>query len=397
MTIEIPKSKILYFFLWFSYIKPDAFNYIIGLKTLDEVYNISRVVSAAIILYLAYKIKASFINIYSECIIVYFIILSIMTAQYHGSYQELLIYISEVTGAVLLVCCASNTNTINYCIGGLLDALCINLVINSITVFAFFSKGGMYPDITKNGFYLGYDNIHLIYILIYFTLSIYYDYSYYDRIRLSTVVVHLVINIAVIICWSGTAVISLGTFYILIILSRFSKLYFILNEFFVVGVNAFFFITVVIESKFNIVATITLKLVGKALNNNRKYMWIRYEKYITGKFFLFGHGYMNSFRRVLETGYVHAHNVYLDLLYEVGICGLLLFLFMVFMTIRITRLYGPKHKHILLIGVFSYLIAFQSEGFSKLFLVILLTISYFVSITNYEMKEVYGREKTNEV
>ena len=288
----------------------------------------------------------------------------------------MIVLVADILGICVLIAISRIKDEIYVCLSGLTNVLLINLLINSLTVFLYNNQGGVRPGLLKNLYYLGYDNLHIIYLLPYIAISIFLDKMYYGRTRRLTIIFHLVFIITSVICMSATTIIILILFYLLSFYSKCNAIKKLLNEYFIIGGAIFVFVVYVLREHYEKYIQLFVNLFGKNLKSGRERIWILYEKAIGNGNIIIGHGYMNEKLRESIVGVMHAHNMYLDLIFEIGIIGLAVFLIITAIGIKAGRATQIDSIYILISAIVCFLVGFQVEAYRKTYFIMLIAVIY---------------------
>lgn len=375
------KKKIWwYFFLIFPYIKPSIISDLQILSMLENIYDIWRLISVILVFY-SFLLRKK-INPFILSIFAYFGYIFFITLVRQGNYWNMIVQEGSMLAVCLLVFICSDKNELKYLLYAFKELLAFFLFINAITVFIYEPRGGMYvsdiylDSIKVNNYFLGYDNKHINYILPYFGVSIIYDRLYYGYIRNKTIILHIIINLAVIMCASVTTWAAIVIFYFCLLFME--KKYFkkLINSYIILIGNFVVFYFLIILRIYNKLSIYIIKIFHKDLVFAREYIWKLYLNAVS-KHFVLGYGYLSSTGRVAHAGVVHAHNMYLDILFEVGIVGIILYIIIIFLATNAGKSIICIDQKIAIIAIIAYMLAFQAEAFRYCpTFFILLTFAY---------------------
>lgn len=380
--IQIKKISIIFFLFWFAFIKPGIFYFISNLNFVGDLYNVIQLLwsSIVIVLFLIYFANSSDELMY--CIAVYMVYLVGITLIKGESALELFMYLIRVTGVVLAIHLAFSLNRLRECMIAFVYALGINVFINCITIFFNSSTGGMYSGIIKNGYYLGYDNVHIVYTLPFLACSLFYDLFYYQKCKMITLIMHILVGSSILITKSATTMVAIAIFYFFAIALKSLKLSCIINEWTIIGVNIFIFIFFVLKRHYLFFRQLFERIVGKNLHDVRQWIWNKYEKVVFRDPILFGHGFMSDRRRLLTVGPIHAHNMYLDILFEGGVIELILFMLIIFVCLRKSRMNNATYIGVIVASIIAFMVAYQVEVYNKVLVFAVITFCYYYSEIN---------------
>lgn len=382
-VIELKKVAIAYFVFWLFYIKPGIFYFIQSLNWAGDVYNICQLFGAGMVILLAIIYAAGSTDELIWCMVVYLGYLIVVSLIKSGSMLELFMYTIRVIGVILAINIAYNTGALRDCFVAFIYALGINVFINCMTIFLYASEGGMYSGVIKNGYYLGYDNVHIIYTLPFLACSLFYDLYFCRNCRKITIFMHILIVASVLITHSGTTIIAVMVFYALSLLVKNEKARVLFNEWIIIGANIFIFIFFILKKKYLLFRRFFYGIAGKNLKDVRQWIWNKYERVIFRDPLILGHGYMSDSKRLQNVGSIHAHNMYLDILFEGGILELVIFLTIFLVCIRKSRIANKPINRILISCIVAFMIAYQVEVYNKIFVFAIVSFCYYFSGLEY--------------
>lgn len=389
--IVIKKCTWLYVLFWFSFIKPGMYYFVPKLNIYGDIYNAFQLLFSLIVISLFFIYYIDGIDEFFVVLIAYMTYLLGISIIRGTSIIDAMLFAMRIMSPCFLVCMSNKRSEIRECLNGVIIALAISVSINALTILAYCSRGGIYPDIIMNGYYLGYDNVHIIYTLPFLVLSMFYDLYYEGRLRIITILLHGVIVLTVLMTKSGTSIIAIILFYLCSIMLERKGWLWISNEWVVVLGNVCVWIYFVLWNNYTKMIRMLQRVSGKNLYDVRHRIWNRYEKIISIDGFLWGHGYLSDYQRQIKVGIVHAHNMYLDLVYEVGLIGLAIFLLLVFLCIKNARTTRTPYGGIIISGIISFLIAFQVEAYNKVFFVVILAFLFYFS-SNKDNETIRSKE-----
>lgn len=360
------KKTWWYLFLIFPYIKPAIISELQALSILENLYDIWKVISFAIIIILFLQMKKA--NFFVLSIFAYFGYIFLITFFRKGNYSNMLVQEGSMLAVCILVFICSNKGELKYLMYAFKELLAIYLFINAITVFIYEPQGGMYVsdiylgNIKSNNYFLGYDNTHINYIIPYFALSIVYDKMYYKHIRAVTIIMHSIIDIAVILCSSATTLATITIFYFLLIFMERKYLKRFVNSYSICFGNFIVFYLCIIMRIYHKLSGLIANVFHKDLSVARERIWQLYLNAVS-KHLVLGYGYLTSNGRLNTAGVVHAHNMYLDILFEAGIIGIILYMVIVFLATNAGKEIVNEEQKIIIIAIIAYMVAFQAEAF----------------------------------
>lgn len=373
-------KKIIYILFLLPFFRPRSvavffpkLNYI--------VYTIFPIIVLCIVLMFCIKNKCfSKITIYIYGLM---LILFMTTILNNGDLEETIKIIINVIGLSMLIDFGIKKDTKLFLESANIFFV-ILITINLITMILY--PNGMYIDSSNytDNWFLGYRNIHILFILPAIVINIIKSYYLNNTITKKCFFFLVTCFISMIMARSGTATIGVFLILFLIIIYKKAK-YFNIKKYTIASLVAN--ICIVILRIQEIFKYIIVDIMHKNLTlTGRIYIWDDVENLILKKPF-FGYGQEFKNIRLLKTKLpsYHAHNQLLEITYKTGFIGLFLFLIIVFSCTK--KLYKFKDYNIsktLSICLFSILImmiteAYVFNNFLYLF-VIFYNIDVFVKI-----------------
>lgn len=357
MIEKIFNYKIIVFLLLIPYFKPGYIS--MNFSTLNNIYNIALIIASIIIIVL-YTSKTK-ISKFIMVAIIYELYLFIITLASNGDwYQTIINATSTITLCMLIeyymkVDCKGLFGIMSLLLGTLITA-------NLITIILF--PEGMYITRFYNNYFLGYDNIIITYILPALCVSLFYAYLNKGKADLQFYILFIICLSTVIIRWTATNLVMLFILAIFLIVQRFinTKIFNLLNY---LITNIVFTISIVIYKMQYLFSYLIVNILNKDLTfTGRVDIWNRNLEYIKEKP-IFGYGIEFEGNRILKNdGFSHAHNQYLEIIYESGVIGLALFGYLIISIIQKLHKY-KNHKFTKIISLFICLIfiSMQTEVF----------------------------------
>lgn len=379
ISICVHKYTLLFFVLWFPLIKPNILDYPYVNNNIDLAYNALRVASfiVAIVMYAVYC--QEWRSILIGLLLIAMVYMAVITEINEGNLLHLFVELLEFIEICVIVHIAYDFDAIKNCLHSVVLVLAINLTINAYTVFRFYQYGGMYSNYIKNVYYLGHDNTHIIYLLSFLALSLLYDLWVVGHVRLITVFFHILFNSCIIRTWSGTSLVSITLFYVCSYLLSYKKVAELLNSYTIVAGTLLSWAYFILQRKYYIMIDFFNLILGKNLRTVRQFIWTLYEKAIRKGNIVFGQGYMLNSERVIKVGILHAHDMYLDIVYESGIVGLALATIIVFICLKKSDGIRNGAMRFVVAAICAFLVEYQVETLNKSYFVILLVMSYYCS------------------
>lgn len=377
---NITKSKIFLFFVFIILIKPGIFSEYSKFILVGNIFDILRII-VCVYVFLVFFINRLKIN-KSYLLMLYFIILFIPTIYNNGDIFGLLIQSLLTLIWIILFNYNMNYNKNNF-----LDALDFTfyllIVINFITILLF--PDGMYVNSSyyHSNYFLGLDNNFIMYILPGLTINFLNSYRKYNKLSKTSIILYLIILISVIKIWSVTTLCAFILLSILLFLSqiknlsllKFFKVLFIL-------LGSCFILFLILDSVG--IFKYLMDLFGKDVTlSNRVVIWKDYIYYIKKQPFI-GYGYEKISTILTKTNAQHAHNIYLNIIYQGGYTLFLVFLSLIYYFSPSKRISNIKCVRVLKCIIVSLLFAYFFEAYPVLpmFFLILL-FGFYVNEFDY--------------
>ena len=326
IKLNISKSKlekyIFYIFLILPYFKPTCFTVISPL--INNIFNLFQIFNFIIILLLVIKDKKiSKLNVF---IVLFLVIHILSTFLNRGNIQDSLIMDIKILSLTLLIDLELRENPKEFLLSFefMLYAL---VIINMITIFRY--PEGMYVSPVsgyQRNWFLGFKNVHILYILPALLLSIINSYINNNKITKRTWLLLLISIISLSIVWSATGVVAIVIITIIMLFMNIIKKTNISFNGTIIS-YILLFLSVIIFRLQNMFKYLIVNILDKDLTfTGRTYIWDYVLEFIKEKPIL-GYGKELSTIRYAK-GYnyhsFHAHNIFLEILYQTGFCGLII-------------------------------------------------------------------------
>ena len=382
--LRINKKLLLYLLLIFPFFEPGIVTVLSSLAMVSTMYDVWRLftIIIAIVLWISKfrKLDGFLITIFLFYGWVCFVTIFNQVGLFSFFSQ-----CGSIIALCLLVDMCYRSGEMKVLLKAIIGLLTVYLAINAVTILIFEPQGGIVTDIEsitmkKNNYFLGYDNQHVYYFLPYLAMSLFYDRTYQGKIKLKTIIMHIIVVWSVIACWSVDTVVAVAFFYTVLLVSKMGIVSKFINSYTIIITNAICFymlVNVVMSKKLSVLLQIVL---NKSLSFAREAIWTRYLVWVYRSPIL-GNGYVNTARRYSMAKASHAHNMYLDVFFVAGIVGLILFAVIIFLATNSGRKIVPREQMFIIIGIFAYMVAFQATARTycpSFFL--MLAISYELSI-----------------
>ena len=253
----------------------------------------------------------------------------------------------------------------------------LEVIVNLATVVAF--PGGMYrTQYFGENWFLGYDNGH--HLIIMPLLCIFAVYA--ETTRLPTIVKFIIILIfsaSVYITWSGASMVAVAVWIVLWLVAETRPRPSMLSARKVIILHGGFFFLVVIGRMQYLFNWLIVDILGKSLTfSNRTSRWdIALELFREKP--LLGWGIVDTnLTRMRLAGFSHCHNHFLQVLYQSGLLGMVLFLIQILMLDRpLKKVRNKKYSAYFLITIFCVLMIGQVNGITdSVSLFVLITMAY---------------------
>lgn len=267
-------------------------------------------------------------------------------------------------GSVLTICMIIElgvSENIKALFRALIFDLGILCIINLILVLLF--PGGMYTTSYTEHWLLGYDNVHIVYIL-----PLICFYTLYADARKTSFLRKLlfwgIISASVYITWSATSVVGCTLFFVIIIMNEMNCRPRFMNSYTYLVVTLVVFFSIVIFQFFDIFRVIIVNLLHKDMTFTGRIAIWDLTMYVISRKPVFGYGVMDAMDSMSIINASHAHNYYLQVGYECGVVGLVCFSVILLMTCK--KLYDARSSRegFLLSGfLFCFLVMFLDEAY----------------------------------
>lgn len=350
-----------------AFIKPESFAHMpFPFPLIDTVLLFLKIISIPVvfILYILQKKPSKIIL----SILSFLVLLFIMTAIYRGDFRTFLTMYLPILAICMLV-----ELLLNFALERMMRIFTLILVlwttINLFTVIVF--PQGMYEAVYKENYFLGFRTLQINILFPAIGFSMLYEQIKYGKLRWLTVIV-LAFSITTFTLTKSTASLVCSIILLAILLVVYNKPSF--TRFFNFAsascVNALLFVALVIFRVHEHLLFLVQSILHKDISlNGRTNVWDGFLYYIQ-KSPLFGYGLEykeTTVEKVSQwTGGLftlnHAHNQYLNILYQTGIVGLIIFALILFLAGRRLMKYRKSPYSILLTGVlFSFMVSMQTD------------------------------------
>ena len=380
---KLMNSKFMLFLIFFILLKPGSFSEYTAWKNIGNVINILRMFTCVWCLFY-FLLRRGKIDKFILFIILFYCSLLFSTFYFSQSYVNLIYEFASILSWIVLFKINMLDNKDKF-LTTLENTFFILLLINFITIILF--PGGFYLNSSgySGNYFLGYDNNLITYIFPALALSFTNSLNKNGKIGLKSIFLLIISFCSIIFTWSATGVVSMVIMIVLFFAYTINKKDFPIKKYIVVALCLF--IGIVFLRFQNIFSFIIEGWLKKDLTfTGRTYIWDIFIGEIK-KSILIGHGIVDSkyLIRTLNAG--HAHNYFLQILYQGGLVTFSMFLGFFFSAIN--KVKNCKEKKYVGIVIFAYLISFIFEAYSltNMFIIVLL-IAYYYEPSSKNLKGV---------
>lgn len=380
---KLMNSKFMLFLIFFILLKPGSFSEYTAWKNIGNAINILRMFTCVWCLFY-FLLRRGKIDKFILFVILFYCSLLFSTFYFSQSYVNLIYEFASILSWIVLFKINMLDNKDKF-LTTLENTFFILLLINFITIILF--PGGFYLNSSgySGNYFLGYDNNLITYIFPALALSFTNSLNKNGKIGLKSIFLLIISFCSIIFTWSATGVVSMVIMIVLFFAYTINKKDFPIKKYIVVALSLF--IGIVFLRFQNIFSFIIEGWLKKDLTfTGRTYIWDIFIGEIK-KSILIGHGIVDSkyLIRTLNAG--HAHNYFLQILYQGGLVTFSMFLGFFFSAIN--KVKNCKEKKYVGIVIFAYLISFIFEAYSltNMFIIVLL-IAYYYEPSSKNLKGV---------
>lgn len=380
---KLMNSKFMLFLIFLILLKPGSFSEYTAWKNIGNVINILRMFTCVWCLFY-FLLRRGKIDKFILFVILFYCSLLFSTFYFSQSYVNLIYEFASILSWIVLFKINMLDNKDKF-LTTLENTFFILLLINFITIILF--PGGFYLNSSgySGNYFLGYDNNLITYVFPALALSFTNSLNKNGKIGLKSIFLLIISFCSIIFTWSATGVVSMVIMIVLFFAYTINKKDFPIKKYIVVALSLF--IGIVFLRFQNIFSFIIEGWLKKDLTfTGRTYIWDIFIGEIK-KSILIGHGIVDSkyLIRTLNAG--HAHNYFLQILYQGGLVTFSMFLGFFFSAIN--KVKNCKEKKYVGIVIFAYLISFIFEAYSltNMFIIVLL-IAYYYEPSSKNLKGV---------
>ena len=380
---KLMNSKFMLFLIFFILLKPGSFSEYTAWKNIGNIINILRIFICMWCLFY-FLLRRCKIDKFILFIILFYCSLLFSTFYFNQSYVNLIYEFASILSWIVLFKINMLDNKDKF-LTILENTFFILLLINFITIILF--PGGFYLNSSgySGNYFLGYDNNLITYIFPALALSFTNSLNKNGKIVLKSIFLLIISFCSIIFTWSATGIVSMVIMIVLFLVYTINKKDFPIKKYIVVAL--ILFIGIVFLRFQNIFSFIIEGWLKKDLTfTGRTYIWDIFISEIK-KSILIGHGIVDSKYLILTLNAGHAHNYFLQILYQGGLLTLSMFLGFFFSAIN--KVKNCNEKKYVGIVIFAYLISFIFEAYSltNMFIIVLL-IAYYYEPSSKNLKGV---------
>ncbi|MCB6608389.1 O-antigen ligase family protein [[Clostridium] symbiosum] len=272
------------------------------------------------------------------------------------------------------------------------------LIINLATMFFF--PGGMFENINgikEYNFFLGNYNVFVLYFFMAGISGFLYIKKYRGKMTVDYIILYCVMFLTLYKMRSATSIvgISLLLIYNMFLNNKYTR--FILNIKLYTILNIIFFYVVVWNSSENLILkAITGFLKRDITFSGRAEIWKVIKPFIY-QHWLIGNGLETQdviFEKLSPVQAVHAHNIYLDILYKNGVLGFLCIVFIFFLLInKLKKVESQQMRYYLEAFLGIFMLMCQFEAYSIKFLFFMLVFIYIYASENQKKGIQLGKQQ----
>lgn len=368
---KLMNSSFVLFIIFFVLLKPGSFSEYAAWKKIGDIINIMRIFVC--IWCLSYFfLKRVKIDKFISFVVLFYLSLLFSTFYFGQTYVNLLFEFISILSWIILF--KTNIFDNKKFFTNLENTFLFLLTINFITIVLF--PGGFYQNSSgySSNYFLGYDNNLITYIFPALALSFTNSYGETGKVGLKSIYLLIISLLSIILTWSATGVVAISIIAVLFSIYTFKKKDFPINKYIIIVLSLF--VCIVLLRIQNIFSFIIEGWLKKDLTfTGRTYIWDIFIKQIKQSLFI-GHGIVDYKYLIKSLNAGHAHDYFLQILYQGGIIALSMFLGFFFTAIN--KMKNCKQKKYVGIIIFAYLISFIFEAYTltNMFIIVLL-ISYY--------------------
>lgn len=257
------------------------------------------------------------------------------------------------------------------------------LIVANFVSFILFPEGMYNNGIFSNCWLLGYKNASIQYVLAdLFFLKLKGEYTLKKRVHIETMLVYIAGLLFAIAADSMTSTFALVLYAVLKIVMECVRMEISLIPFIAVNYLVAFWLTY--GNMFTFTKDIVYRLTGRQSTwEVRKLLWIKIIHYVN-EHPIMGNGVLNSSDFAMKMGrtwMAHAHNTYLQVLYQGGVVAILIFISVFIYASKKVQGSNLNIYRAFFVVILIFLLIFQSEYYAKIYLI------YAILLFGARMKE----------
>lgn len=379
-------KKLLYIIMLVPFFVPRYFLY--GPSNYSKQFNIMLIVTATISLLLTVKNRKISLNVIY--LIIFLIFLLIPTIIYNGDINTYLTIFLNSAALTLLINYMSEKDCEVFYLS-FNNLLVILILINFVSILLF--PSGLYIDNNgyKDNWFLGFKNIHILFIMPAIIVNIISSYLKKGKLTFSNYLFIFICLISLILSNSSTSILGIFILFIYLILKNLINRFNFINVKTLTITYLMTFFGVIIFKIQNALSFIFVDILHKDLTfTGRTKVWADAIDLI-GQRPLLGYGMEYRFIRLTRSPdfpVYHAHNEMLEIVYKTGLFGFISFI--VFFIESVKKLYVNRDNEIVKILtfiLFVFLIMMLTEAYSLENILYIFAIFYNIDNILKRMKE----------
>ena len=365
--IRLPIRKIGYMLLLFPLLEPKILEQI---EVIDLIITLMKLVSFTWILFLYVRKCRKVDKFILSIIACYFV--GLISTMFNGTWLYLaIVRLINIVAMVLLVKILLEEDPM-LCFDIFLPLLEILLYANLFSIFLF--PNGMYTSpygvdkIWTENWILGLDNAQVPYFIIGIAIAVVRDYYRFDGFKISyrSWCLITVCFVTVFCRWTVTNIVGMIVILPMILMPKLFTKSKLLNIITYLIIIAIFFFAVVIFRFQDYFEFVLQQVLHKSVTfHNRVFVWDRAISMISMNPWL-GYGEIGEANTWGYLGHIHAHNIFLQILFTGGALQLMFFLCMnIVVAMKLVKNNHHKIACFLSVLIFSVLIIDQMETYQS--------------------------------
>ena len=369
---KLINNSFVLLLIFFVLLKPGSFSEYVAWKEIGNIINILKIF-VCIWCSLYFFLKRIKIDKFMSFVVLFYLSLLFSTFYFGQTYVNLLFEFASIFSWIVLFK-ANIPNNKKKFLTNLENIFLILLTINLITIIIF--PGGFYLNSSgySSNYFLGYDNNLITYIFPALSLSFTNSFGETGKIGLKSIYLLIISLLSILLTWSATGVAAILIITFLFLIYTFKKRDFPIKKYIIIVL--ILFTCIVLLRIQNVLSFIIEGWLKKDLTfTGRTDIWDIFIEQIKQSLII-GHGVVDYKYLIKNINAGHAHDYYLQILYQGGIVAFLMFLG--FFLTSINKMKNCKQKKYVGIIIFAYLISFIFEAYTltNMFIIVLL-ISYY--------------------